>query len=186
MGKLKIWTVGHGTRLVDELIAMLKGPGVDVLVDVRAHPGSRRHPQFNQGPLEQALAARRIAYRWEGKALGGFRKPRSGSPNAALRNASFRGYADHMGSSEFTAAAGGLMDGARSARLALMCAEQHPSRCHRRLISDWLLAHGVEVEHLIDPHRTEPHTLTKGAVIAAGTVAYPGPVQLGLGTLDAG
>jgi uncharacterized protein (DUF488 family) len=180
MGKLKVWTVGHGTRPVEELAAMLEGARIELLIDVRAHPGSRRHPQFNREPLESSLATYRIGYRWEGKALGGFRKPRPDSANLALRNESFRGYADHMRSAEFTAAACGLIESARGARLALMCAEQHPSRCHRRLISDWLASRDVEVEHLIDRHRSEPHTLTGGAVITAGTVTYPGPAQLPL------
>jgi len=180
MGKLKIWTIGHGTRPVEELASMLGGARIELLIDVRARPGSRRHPQFARGPLEQALAAHRIAYRWEGEALGGFRKPRPDSANAALRNESFRGYADHMESGEFTVAAGSLIESARGARLALMCAEHHPSRCHRRLISDWLASRDVEVEHLIDVYRSEPHALTQGAVIAAGTVAYPGTAQLPL------
>jgi uncharacterized protein (DUF488 family) len=180
MGKLKIWTVGHGTRPVEELAAKLTIARIELLIDVRAYPGSRRHPQFNRESLERALAAHGIGYRWEGKALGGFRKPRPDSANLALRNKSFRGYADHMGSGEFAVAAGGLIESARGARLALMCAEQHPSQCHRRLISDWLASRDVEVEHLIDERRSEPHALTTGAVIAAGTVAYPGAAQLPL------
>ncbi len=180
MGELKIWTVGHGARPVKELAFLLETARIGLLIDVRAHPGSRRHPQFNREPLESSLAAHRIGYRWEGKALGGFRKPRPDSANLALRNESFRGYADHMRSAEFTAAAYGLIESARGARLALMCAEQHPSRCHRRLISDWLASRDVEVEHLIDRHRSEPHSLTGGAVIAAGTVTYPGAAQLPL------
>ena len=105
MGKLKIWTVGHGTRPVEELASMLEGARIGLLIDVRAHPGSRRHPQFNRETLERSLAAYGIGYRWEGKALGGFRKPRPDSANLGLRNESFRGYADHMGSAEFAAAA---------------------------------------------------------------------------------
>jgi uncharacterized protein (DUF488 family) len=180
MGKLKIWTVGHGTRPVEELASILGGARIELLIDVRAHPGSRRHPQFNRGPLEQALAVHRIAYRWEGVALGGFRKPRPDSANVALRNGSFRGYADHMGSGEFTTAASGLIESARGARLALMCAEQHPSQCHRRLISDWLVSHDVEVEHLLKEGLGELHTLTKGAVVTSGALIYPEAGQLPL------
>ncbi len=117
MGELKIWTVGHGTRPVEELAFLLETARIELLIDVRAHPGSRRHPQFNREPLESSLAAHRIGYRWEGKALGGFRKPRPDSANLALRNESFRGYADHMGSAEFTVAAGGLVG--RAAPVAL-------------------------------------------------------------------
>jgi uncharacterized protein (DUF488 family) len=180
MGPLKIWTIGHGTRPAEELASMLRGAGVGLLIDVRAHPGSRRHPQFNQGALENSLGEDGIAYQWEGKALGGFRRPRPNSRNTALRNESFRGYADYMESEAFAAGAGRLIERARETRLAVMCAERHPSRCHRRLISDWLASRGIEVEHLIETRRSEPHVLTKGAVVAAGRVTYPGDVQPGL------
>jgi hypothetical protein len=89
-----------------------------------------------------------------------------------------------MESAEFAAAAGGLVDSARRAQLALMCAEQHPSQCHRRLVSDWLAAQDIEVLHLLEDGRTEPHTLTWGAVIAAGKVGYPGPGRLGTPGMD--
>ena len=154
MGGLKIWTIGHSTRPVEQLVSLLKGAAIRLLVDVRAHPGSRRHPQFNQEPLEQALAAHDIAYRWEGDALGGYRKPRPGSLNAALRNESFRGYADHMGSAEFTAASGRIIESARGARLALMCAEQHPSQMPSP--ADLGLAVGARRRSRA-PDRQEPH-----------------------------
>jgi len=180
MDSVKIWTIGHGTRPVEELASMLRGAGVRLLVDVRAHPGSRRHPQFNRVALESSLAEHGIGYQWEGRALGGFRRRRPNSRNAGLRNESFRGYADYMESEEFAAGAGRLVERARETRLAMMCAEQHPSRCHRRLISDWLASREIEVEHLIDMRRSEPHVLTKGAVIAAGLLTYPGGVQTDL------
>jgi uncharacterized protein (DUF488 family) len=177
MGPLKIWTIGHGTRPVEELTSMLGSNGVELLVDVRAHPGSRRHPQFNRVALESSLAEHGIGYQWEGTALGGFRRPRPNSRNTGLRNESFRGYTDHMESREFAAAAGRLIREAREKRLALMCAERHPSRCHRRLISDWLASREIEVEHLIDARRSEPHVLTKWAMVAAGLLTYPGGIQ---------
>jgi len=180
MGSLKIWTIGHGTRPVEELASMLRGAGVELLIDVRAYPGSRRHPQFNGAALKSSLAEHGIGYQWEGRALGGFRKPRANSRNTGLRNESFRGYADYMESEEFAAGAGRLIEGAREIKLAIMCAEQHPSRCHRRLISDWLASREIEVEHLIDMRRSEPHVLTEGAVVAAGVLTYPGGVQPGL------
>jgi uncharacterized protein (DUF488 family) len=180
MGSLKIWTIGHGTRPVEELASMLGGAGVESLVDVRAFPGSRRHPQFNRVALASSLAEHGIGYQWEGGALGGFRRPRPNSLNTGLRNESFRGYADYMESEDFAAGAGRLIEKARETRLAVMCAERHPSRCHRRLISDWLASRGIEVEHLIDTRRTEPHVLTKGAVVAAGLLTYPGDIQQGL------
>jgi uncharacterized protein (DUF488 family) len=180
MGSLKIWTIGHGTRPVDELASMLRSAGVGLLIDVRVHPGSRRHPQFNRDALENSLGKYGIAYQWEGKALGGFRKPRPNSHNTGLRNESFRGYADYMECEEFAAGASRLIERARETRLAMMCAERHPSRCHRRLISDWLASREIEVEHLIDMRSSEPHVLTKGAVVAAGLLTYPGGVQPGL------
>jgi len=125
MGSLKIWTIGHGTRPVEELASMLGSAGVELLIDVRAHPGSRRHPQFNRAALENSLRKHGIAYQWEGEALGGFRRPRPNSRNTALRNESFRGYADYMESGGFAAGAGRLIERARETRLALMCAE-HP------------------------------------------------------------
>jgi uncharacterized protein (DUF488 family) len=178
MGPSRIWTIGHSTRPVEELVGMLESAGVNLLVDVRAFPRSRRHPQFNRESLATSLDARGMAYRWEGQALGGFRKPNAQSRNTALRNPSFRGYADYMESAEFGAAAGRLVDWARDDRLALMCAEQHPSQCHRRLISDWLMAHGVEIDHLLGAGRTERHSPTEGSVIASGTVLYPGVLQI--------
>ncbi len=180
MDSLKIWTIGHGTRPVEELVSMLGRAGVELLIDVRAHPGSRRHPQFNRDALENSLAEHGIAYQWEGGALGGFRKPRPNSRNTGLRNESFRGYADHMESGEFAAAAGRLIQEGREKRLALMCAERHPSGCHRRLISDWLASREIEVEHLIDMRSSEPHALTKGAVVEAGLLTYPGAAEPGL------
>ncbi len=176
-GSLKIWTIGHGTRPVEELASILGSAGVELLIDVRAHPGSRRHPQFNRVALENSLRKHGIAYQWEGEALGGFRRPRPNSRNTTLRNESFRGYADYMESGGFAAGAGRLIDRARETRLALMCAEHHPSRCHRLLISDWLASRDVQVERLLDKHGGEPHTLTKGAVVAAGLVTYPGIAQ---------
>ena len=177
MDSVKIWTIGHGTRPVEELTSMLGSAGVELLIDVRAHPGSRRNPQFNRTALESWLAEHGIGYQWEGRALGGFRRPRPNSRNTGLRNESFRGYADYMESEEFAAGAGRLVESARETRLAMMCAEQHPSRCHRRLISDWLASREIEVEHLIDMQRSEPHVLTTGSVIAAGLLTYPGGVQ---------
>jgi len=157
-----------------------QGAGVELLVDVRAHPGSRRHPQFNRVALESSLTEHGIGYQWEGRVLGGFRKPRPSSRNTGLRNESFRGYADYMESEEFAAGAGRLVEKAHEKKLAVMCAERHPSRCHRRLISDWLASREIEIEHLIDTRRSESHVLTKGAVIAAGLLIYPAGVQPGL------
>lgn len=174
MGSLKIWTVGHSTRSLDELLLLLKAAAIESLIDVRAFPSSRRHPQFNRESIESFLNSQGIRYRWEGSNFGGFRKPRPDSRNTLLRNEAFRGYADYMETGAFVGPASRLVAEAHDRRLALMCAEQHASRCHRRLISDWLAAHDVDVVHILNPGCLEPHTVTAGAVVAAGTVAYPG------------
>jgi uncharacterized protein (DUF488 family) len=180
MERVKLWTIGHSVRPADAFVEMLRRAGIELLVDVRAFPGSRRHPQFNREALQQRLDAEAIDYLWAGRELGGRRKPRRDSSNTALRNTSFRAYADHMTSPEFVAAASRLVETARAKRLAIMCAEHHPSRCHRRLIADWLTAHDVEVVHLIDLERVEPHRMTPGAVAGGDGVSYPGGPQLGL------
>src|SRR5258708_8894203 len=162
MGYLKIWTIGHGTRPVEELASILGIAGVELLIDVRAHPGSRRHPQFNRVALENSLRKHGIAYQWEGEALGGFRRPQPNSRNTTLRNESFRGYADYMESGGFAAGACRLIESARATTLALMCAEHHPSRSHRLLISALLPSPDVQVHEPLDQHAAEPPTPTHG------------------------
>ncbi|MDP9067380.1 MAG: DUF488 domain-containing protein [Actinomycetota bacterium] len=145
----KLFTVGHGTRTTEELIAVLQEAGVDVLVDVRRYPGSRRHPHFAREALEHSLPVAGISYDWRGEALGGRRDPVPGSPNIAWRVDAFRGYADHMASAEFRSGLRELEDRATAGvRQAIMCAETVWWRCHRRLIADTLVAHGHEVIHL--------------------------------------
>lgn len=165
-------TVGHGTLETGALAALLAGAGVESVVDVRRAPGSRRHPQLGRRSLEAALPAAGVAYRWE-QALGGWRTPAEDSPNTALRNRSFRGYADHMGSEEFRAAAARLADDAGALRQAIMCSESVWWRCHRRLVADHLaLVHGVDVLHLMHDGRLVAHALTDGARRAAAAVRY--------------
>jgi len=118
----KIYTIGHGNRSAEEFVALLKEAGIGVLVDVRAHPASKRHPQFTRTALEAELAQAGIGYAWEGKDLGGFRKPRPDSPHLALAAEGFRGYADHMETPAFETAAGRLIDMAGKRRMAIMCA----------------------------------------------------------------
>src|SRR6185503_9446900 len=161
MAQTAIWTAGHGNRAAAEFIALLEEAGIQRLVDVRAYPASRRHPHFGRAPLEESLAKAGIAYGWEGKALGGRRRPSAGSPNVALRNASFRAYADHMSSEEFRTAAARLIDMAGSERAAVMCAERLPWQCHRFLISDYLVAQGLRVVHLVGPGAAQEHRLNK-------------------------
>lgn len=169
---LRIYTIGHGNRSAAEFIELLQAAGVEDLDDVRAHPGSRRHPQFSQATLAHDLPAAGVAYRWEGAALGGRRRSRQGSRNVALRNASFRAYADHMQTAEFRAAIEGLMRRSSSLPTAIMCAERLPWHCHRYLIADYLVAHGAEVVHLIAPGAARRHVLNPVARVEDGAVVY--------------
>jgi uncharacterized protein (DUF488 family) len=124
-----IFTAGHGTASVEDLIALLEEAGVRRLVDIRTAPGSRRHPQFGKDALARALQGRGIDYVWR-KDLGGWRKPRSDSPHVALRSAPFRGYADYMETAEFDAAVDWLSESSRRSVTAMMCAESVWWRCH--------------------------------------------------------
>lgn len=175
-----IYTIGHGSRPLDELIALLKGFGVNCLVDVRAFPGSRRHPHFGRAELERSLPAAGIDYAWEGEALGGRRRPRPGSPHQALRNASFRAYADHMQTAGFAAGIEGLLKRAARERVAVMCAERLPWQCHRYMIADYLVAHGVTVLHVIDDAPPREHQLRSEARVQDGQLIYDRGQQFGL------
>jgi uncharacterized protein (DUF488 family) len=176
-----IHTIGHGNRSADEFRGLLQHAGVTRLADVRAHPGSRRHPQFSQAALAHDLPVADVAYRWDGPALGGRRRSRQQSRNVALRNASFRAYADHMQTPEFRTAMNELMGRASSVPTAIMCAERLPWHCHRYLISDYLVAHGTEVVHLISPGAAREHALNRVARVENGIVVYDQAEQGELG-----
>lgn len=161
---MRIYTVGHSTRSLEELVEVLRAHGVELLVDVRRFPASRRHPHFARESLERTLPEAGIEYLWL-QGLGGRRsgqkgrKGRKGSPHTAWRVAGFASYADHMETPEFREAAGTLLERAREATAAVMCAEALPERCHRRLLADWLTVRGTEVVHLLDRQRTRRHEL---------------------------
>jgi uncharacterized protein (DUF488 family) len=175
-----LYTVGHSTRSSEELLAVLHEAGVELVADVRAFPSSRRHPQFNRGPLTDWLAVAGIGYRHL-PGLGGRRSPVSGSPNGGWRELAFQGYADHMRSREFQDA---LVATARVTPTAIMCAEAVWWRCHRRLIADALVARGWRVEHLGLDGAPAVHELTGFAVVAQdGSLSYP-PAQQTLPYLD--
>ena len=168
----QLLTVGHGTLPGEAFVALLRDVGVELVVDVRRYPGSRRHPQFGREPLAAALRAAGVAYRWE-QALGGRRSPAPDSPNAALRNAAFRGYADHMSTSMFRAALDRVLTEAATRTTAVLCAESLWWRCHRRLIADAaVLAHGVKVVHLGHDGRLTEHAPTDAARTVDGRVVY--------------
>ena len=170
---VKIWTVGHSTRSGEEFVEILKAQGIEVLVDVRTYPGSRRYPQFNREALSESLKAAGIEYKHEPR-LGGRRRARPDSHNSAWRNEQFRGYADHMETEEFKNGVRELLELAAKARVAVMCAEAVWWRCHRSLIADYLKAEGHEVVHILDEKKTEEHPFTSAARIVDGKLSYRG------------
>ena len=179
----ELWTVGHSTRTQAELLDLLEQNGVRTLVDVRRYPASRRHPQFNREALERSLPQSGMDYVWMPD-LGGRRAPRKDSPNTAWRNAGFRGYADYMETDAFRDAIDALLQRARDRRTAIMCAEQAWQQCHRGLISDYLKVRGVEVTHIVDQGRVEPHPWTAAARIANGKLSYTSAAQPEQGRLE--
>jgi uncharacterized protein (DUF488 family) len=169
---MRIWTVGHSTRAIDEFISLIQANDIKLLADVRSLPGSRRYPQFNREMLAGSLGKAGIHYEHFPE-LGGRRKPRSDSRNRAWRNASFRGYADHMETEEFRKGVKRLLDLAAGAGpTAIMCAEAVWWRCHRSLISDYLKARRIEVMHILDASKSELHPYTSAAHIVDGALSY--------------
>jgi uncharacterized protein (DUF488 family) len=167
-----IYTIGHSTRPLDEFIAMLQGHRIQRLVDVRTVPRSRHNPQFNIDTLPTALEAAGIAYTHM-KGLGGLRPQRKDSINLGWHNASFRAYADYMQTGEFTDNLQQAIDMGSKERIALMCAEAVPWRCHRSLVADALLVRGIEVEEIVTPEKSEPHKLTPFAHVEGTRITYP-------------
>ena len=149
--RARVMTVGHSTRTAEELVAMLLAHGVERVVDVRRFPGSRRHPPFGREALAASLADAGFAYEWREELAG---------------------YADHMDTPEFRRGAEAVLERARSERLAILCAEARPEQCHRRLIADWLTAHGAEVFHLVSERRAPRHEMPAFARVSGGRVVY--------------
>lgn len=165
-------TVGHGTLPGDAFTRLLAGAQVGLLADVRSTPGSRRHPQFGRAVLERVLPAAGIAYRWEPD-LGGRRRAVPGSPNTALRDEGFRGYADHMDTPAFAEAVDRVLRDAERTLAAVMCAESVWWRCHRRLIADAVvLLHRRPVAHLFHDGRVVPHVPAPEARVVGGRLRY--------------
>jgi uncharacterized protein (DUF488 family) len=172
-----LFTVGHSTRTAGEFLALLRAAGVSELVDVRRYPSSKRFPHFAREPLSLALRDAGLGYTHEPD-LGGRREPRPDSPNTFWREDAFRGYADHMATPPFAAALARVLERACTCRVAVMCAEALPSRCHRQLIADAAVARGWAVTHLLGPGRSEPHALHPAArPDAGGGLQYPSPGQ---------
>jgi len=172
---MRLYTIGHSTRTLDEFVDALRRFGVRTLVDIRTVPRSRHVPQFNREALSRSLPRRGIRYRHLA-ALGGLRKPSADSSNTAWRNASFRGFADYMATPEFADALRALRRVAREeGPVAVMCAEAVPWRCHRSLVADALVARKDAVVHIMGPDSGRPHAPTPWAVVDGTTVTYPGP-----------
>ena len=166
-----IWTIGHSIRSLDEFLTLLAQYRIETVADVRRFPGSRRYPQYMETNLRASLAEHDVEYRWL-PALGGRRKPLPDSLNSAWRNASFRGYADHLDSAEFADGMRDLLELAVRRRTALMCAELLWWRCHRSLIADVLCVRGIEVVHILDTTHTTAHPMTAPARIVDGQLTY--------------
>ena len=167
-----IHTVGHSTRSFDEFLRLLQGADINLLVDVRRYPASRRYPQFNRENLKQSLREHSVEYLHEAD-LGGRRSAEADSPNLFWRNASFRAYADYMSSAEFHAALDRLLQAAADRNVAVMCAEAVPWRCHRSLIADALLVRRVDVLEITSGVRARPHLLTPWARVTGTHITYP-------------
>ena len=168
-----ILTIGHSSRPVSAFIALLRAHQVIQLADVRRVPKSARHPQYGREALAAVLASHGIVYR-HFQDLGGMRKPQPASVNTALREASFRGYADYMQTEAFHAALLDLLQFAGAAPTAIMCAEAGWQDCHRKLLSDTLLVRGVQVRHILSTSLSKGHELSDFARPSATGVIYPG------------
>jgi uncharacterized protein (DUF488 family) len=162
----RIYTIGHSTRTLDELITLLRTSAVRRLADIRRYPGSRRYPHFSSESLARALPREGIAYVHMPE-LGGRRNPSKDSPNDALKNDQFRGYADYMSTNEFSEGVDRLQD-----RDAIMCAEAVPWRCHRSFVADELVRRGVEVVHIIGVNDRRRHEMNPLAHESGGHLVY--------------
>jgi uncharacterized protein (DUF488 family) len=170
---IRIYTVGHSTRTLAELVEILRAFDITLAADIRTLPRSRHNPQFNFDALASGLRQQHIGYAHLPE-LGGLRKPRPDSVNTGCRNSGFRGFADYMQSEGFAAGLSQLHDLAAEGKVALMCAEAVPWRCHRSLIADALLVRGAQVEHITSPQRSSPHRMAEFARIDGIGITYPG------------
>lgn len=166
-----VWTIGHSTRTLEALLAVLHAHQIEAVVDVRRFAGSRRLPQFNEPALRAGLEDAGIMYHWV-PALGGRRSPAPDSVNTGWRHAAFRGYADHMFSAEFADGLDELLALAGGLRTTVMCAEMLWWQCHRRLIADLLVSLGYDVRHIQSEKPAEPHRLIDPARLVGGALSY--------------
>jgi len=172
---IRLYTIGHSNRSFEDFLALLKNQDIQTVADIRSLPGSRKFPHFDRENLEKLLPDQGITYVWLPK-LGGLRRKARGidSPNLGLTSPGFRNYADYMMSGEFRDGVQELLTIASKSVTAYMCAEALYWRCHRRLLSDYLVAAGAEVLHILGARSLRPHEMTRGAVITSGRdVIYP-------------
>lgn len=169
---IAVLTIGHSTRPVEAFLRLLRSHGVERVVDVRTVPRSQRNPQFNRDVLPAALEDAGIAYTHLA-GLGGLRHAKGDSANTGWRNPSFQGFADYMQTADFEQGLAALIDIARGERVAVMCAEALPWRCHRSLISDALTVRGISAAHILDEKPARPHRLTPWAHIEGTGITYP-------------
>jgi uncharacterized protein (DUF488 family) len=170
--KLTIFTIGHSTHSLDELIELLRANGVKRVIDIRTIPRSRHNPQFNRDTLGPALRKSGIAY-VHLKKLGGLRHANRDSTNLGWHNASFRGFADYMETPEFAAGLARAIKLAEAKLSALMCAEAVPWRCHRSLVADALVVRDIQVLDIVGTSAPRPHKLTPFARVRGMRITYP-------------
>lgn len=170
-GDVVIYKIGHSNREIDEFIELLKNNRIEVLVDVRKLPGSRKYPHFNQDQLASSLSAADILY-IHLRELGGRRKQNKDSINTIWKNRSFQAYADYMDTEEFLKGIHVLLEHANQKRVAIMCSEAVWWRCHRALIADYLKSTGIEVCHIMSRTSNQLHPYTSAARIRDGKLFY--------------
>ena len=166
-----LWTIGHSTHTLEVFIEMLQSFNIELLVDIRRFPGSRKFPQFNKDSLEKSIPENKIEYTHL-ETLGGRRKVRPDTENTTWRNASFRGYADYMETPQFKEGLETLKKLALQKRTAMMCSEAVWWRCHRSMVSDALKAQGWKVMHIMGADKAQEHPFTQPAKIVDGQLSY--------------
>jgi len=169
---IRLFSIGHSNRNIPQLVEILTAADIQVVVDIRATPGSKRHPQYNQQDLRASLEESGFIYHWAGRQLGGRRHPKSDSPHHALKVDAMRGFADHMESDSFERASIQLVNLAMKANTAMLCAERLPENCHRSLISDYLVLKGLSVLHLLDGEDIREHQLSPHARVESAALVY--------------
>ena len=176
---LRIFTIGHSNRPIEEFLRLLDVHAIKRVADIRTIPRSRHNPQFNSDALSESLRSAGIDYT-RMKELGGLRHAKSDSINTGWKNASFRGYADYMQTPEFAEGIASLIKLAAEETTAIMCAEAVPWRCHRSLVGDALVVRGIDVDDILSATRAQPHTITSFARVRGTEITYPGQVNLPL------